>query len=61
MTPREQGRKMRNQVDGECSVENVHYQRYVIDEVRRGLKSIDDGRGIRHEQIRKKICSWATR
>lgn len=61
MTVKEQVRKMLDQMPDECSVEDVQHQLYLIDKVRRGLKSIDEGRGIPHEQVRKQMASWATR
>jgi predicted transcriptional regulator len=61
MTVKEQIRKMVDQLPDECTVEDVQYQLYVIEKVRRGLKSIDEGKGIPHEQAKKQIASWFTK
>ena len=56
MTVKEQVRKMIEQLPDECSVEDVQYQLYLIEKVRRGLKSIDAGKGIPHDQVRKRFA-----
>jgi len=61
MTVKEQVRKMIEQLPDECSVEDVQYQLFLIEKVRRGLKSIDEGKGIPHDQVRKQFASWATK
>jgi predicted transcriptional regulator len=61
MTVKEQVRKMIEQLPEECSVEDVQYQLYVIEKVRRGLKSIDTGRGIPHDEVRKRFASCHTK
>ncbi len=55
MSVKEQIRKMIEQLPDECSVEDVQYQLYLIEKVRRGLKSIDEGKGISHEEVRKQF------
>lgn len=59
MTVKEQVLKMLQQLPDECSVEDVHYQLYLIEKVRRGLKSIDEGKGISHEQVRQQLTDTA--
>jgi len=61
MTVKEQVRKIIEELPDECSVEDVQYQLFLIEKVRRGLKSIDEGKGIPHDQVRKQFASWATR
>jgi predicted transcriptional regulator len=61
MTVKEQVRKMIEQLPDECSVEDVQYQLFLIEKVRRGLKSIDEGKGIPHDRVRKRFASWPTK
>jgi hypothetical protein len=61
MTVKEQVRKMLEKLPDECSVEDVQHQLYVIEKVRRGLKSIDEGRGIPHDNVRKQFASCRTK
>jgi len=61
MTVKEQVRKVLEQLPDECSIEDVQYQLYVIEKVQRGLKSIEEGRGISDEEARKQIATWRTK
>jgi len=56
MTVKEQVRRMIDQMPDECSMEDVQYQLYLIEKVRRGLKSIDEGKGISHDHVRKQFA-----
>jgi predicted transcriptional regulator len=60
MSVKEQVRKMLDQLPDDCSVEDVQYQLYLIEKVRRGLKSIDEGRGIPHDEVKKRLATWRT-
>jgi len=61
MTVKDQVKQMLDRMPDECSVEDVQYQLYLIEKVRRGLKSIEEGRGIPHEQVRKQFAPWITK
>jgi predicted transcriptional regulator len=61
MTVKQQVLKMLEQLPDECSVEDVHYQLYLIEKVQRGLKSIDEGKGVPHEQVKKQLATWPTK
>jgi predicted transcriptional regulator len=61
MTVKERVRKIVEQLPEECSVEDVQHQLYVIEKVRRGLKSIEEGRGISHDEVRKRFAPWRTK
>jgi len=58
MTVKEQVRKMIDELPDKCTVEDVQYRLYVIEKIRKGLKSIDKGRGISHEEVRRRFASW---
>ena len=60
MSVKEQVRKMLDQLPDDCSLEDIQYQLYLIEKVQRGLKSIDDGKGIPHEQVKKQLTAWRT-
>jgi hypothetical protein len=36
----------------------VQHQLYVIEKVRKGLKSIDEGHGISHDTVRRRLAAW---
>ena len=58
MTVKEQVQKLIEELPEECTVEDVQHQLYVIEKIRKGLKSVDEGRGIPHEEVRKRFASW---
>jgi predicted transcriptional regulator len=61
MTVKDQVRKIIDQMPEECTVEDVQHQLYLIGKVQKGLKSIDEGRGIPHEDVRRQFASWRTK
>ena len=58
MTVKQHVRKMINQLPDECTVEDVQHQLYVIEKIRKGLQSIDEGRGIPHEDVKRRLATW---
>lgn len=58
MTVKEQVQKVLDCLPDECSMEDVHYQLYLIEKVQRGLQSIDAGQGIPLDQARKQFTPW---
>jgi len=61
MTVKEQVQKIIDQMPDECTVEDVQHQLYVIEKIRKGIKSIDEGRGIPHDEVRRKFAPWRTK
>ncbi len=45
----------------DCSVEDIQYQLYVMEKVRKGMASIEAGKGIPHEEARKRLRKWLSR
>jgi len=60
MTVKEQVKGIVEKLPDDCSMEDVHYQLFLAEKIRRGLKSIDEGRGIPHDQVRKQL-GWPTK
>ncbi len=44
----------------DCTLEDVQYELYVIQKVRRGLDAADHA-GISHEDAKKRLARWLTR
>lgn len=61
MTVKEQVQKLIERLPEECTLEDVQHQLYLIEKVRSGLKSIDEGRGIGHEDVRRRLGTWPTK
>ena len=45
----------------DCSLEDVQYQLFVLQKVRRGLEQIDGGESVSHEEVAKRLDKWLTR
>jgi predicted transcriptional regulator len=58
MTVKQQVQRIIDELPDECTVEDLQYQLYVIEKIRKGLKSVDEGRGIPHEQVKERLASW---
>jgi hypothetical protein len=43
-----------------CSLEDVQYELYVIQKVRRGLEAADKS-GVSHEDAKKRLRRWLTK
>ncbi len=56
MTVKDQVKKIIEQLPDACTVEDVQYQLFLIEKVRRGLKSIDEGKGISHDDVRRQFA-----
>jgi len=55
---KEQVMKMIENMPSEASVEDIMaelYFRYQVDE---GLKELDEGRGIPHEEVKERMANW---
>lgn len=40
-----------------CTAEDIHYQLYLIEKIRRGEASLKKG-GIAHKDVRKRAAAW---
>ena len=54
-TDKEQALTVLERMPNDCTIEDIQYELYVIEKVRRGLASIDRGEGIPHEQAKKRL------
>jgi len=48
-------RDLLDRLPDDCSLEDVQYHLYVLDEVQRGLEDADAGRIIPHEQVKAEL------
>ena len=57
-TPKEEAIELVKSVPEEASLEDIQYQLYVLQKVRRGLKDVDEGRVISQEEMEKRFEKW---
>lgn len=56
-------RQVRDSIDRlpeNCTAEDIHYQVYLIEKIRRGEAALKRG-GMSHEQVKKRAAAWAKR
>jgi hypothetical protein len=58
MTVKEQLHKLVEELPDEDPVEEMQYRLYVMRKVEKGLKSIDEGRGIEHAEVVERMKRW---
>lgn len=54
-------RQVRAVLDGlpdNCTIEDVHYQLYLIEKINRGEESLRRHGGIPHAEVRKRLAKW---
>jgi len=55
---KKQVRDVLDHLPDDCSLEDIQYELYVIDKVRRGLDEVRQGKGISHAQAKKRLKKW---
>lgn len=58
MTVKDQLHKIVDELPDSDAVEEMQYRLYVMRKVERGLRSIDEGRGLDHEQVVERMKKW---
>ena len=47
-----------DRLDDDASFEDIHYKLYVAQQVERGLRDVEAGRAVSHEDARKQLGRW---
>lgn len=59
-TLKQQLREMVDRLPESCTTEDVHYEVYLLDKIRRGEAALKRG-GISHREVRRRVAQWAKR
>jgi predicted transcriptional regulator len=57
-TPKEEVRKLLDQIPDDSTFEDIQYHIYVREKIVRGLKDVEEGRVLRHEEVERKMAKW---
>lgn len=60
-TPKEEVRKLLDQIPDDSSLEEIQYHIYVREKIERGLKDIKEGRVLSHEEVERRMAKWLGR
>ncbi len=55
MQTKETVRELLDRLPEECTLQDVLYHLYVISEIEQGVRELDEGRGIPHEQVEQEL------
>ena len=56
-----QVRELLERLPDNCSVEDVQYELYVLEKIRRGEESLREEGGISHDDVKRRVASWPKR
>ena len=55
---KEEVRRMLDQLPDDTTFEDIQYHIYVRQKIERGLKDVEEGRVIEHEDVEKRMSRW---
>jgi len=47
-----------NKLPNDCSWEDVQYHLYAVEKIQKGLKSVEEGRTVSHEEVKTRLGKW---
>ncbi|HJU04039.1 MAG TPA: hypothetical protein VJ692_02730 [Nitrospiraceae bacterium] len=57
-TPKEEVRKLLDQIPDDSSFEDIQYHIYVREKIECGLKDVEEGRVLSHEEVERRMAKW---
>lgn len=51
-------RQIIEKLPDDCTLEDIQYHLYVLQKIENGLKDVEEGRGISHDEIEKQMKKW---
>jgi predicted transcriptional regulator len=57
-TAKDEVRKLLDRLPDEASLEDIQYEVYVLDDIRRGTEEIDRGDVVEHEEVKRRLTKW---
>ncbi|MEM6326664.1 MAG: hypothetical protein AAF791_06045 [Bacteroidota bacterium] len=58
ITPKQIARQVVDRSDDDASFEDIQYELYVAERIQRGLRDVEEGRTISHEDARARLSRW---
>lgn len=57
---KEEAIKIIKELDDNCTLEDIQYHLYVKQKVERGLKALEEGRYLTHQEVKEKLSKVLT-
>jgi len=58
ITAKDEVRQLLDRLPDEASLEDIQYEVYVLDDIRRGTEEIDRGEAVEHEEVKRRLSKW---
>ena len=58
LTAKEEVQKILDQLPDDANLEDIQYHIYVVQNVERWLKDLDEGRVVSHEEVKQRMAKW---
>ncbi len=55
---KEEAIKLIQELSDDCTYEDIQYHLYVKQKVMRGLKALNEGHYVSHEEVKQKLSKW---
>jgi hypothetical protein len=56
--PKQVTLRMLKNLKDDVTYEDIMYELYVLEKIERGLRELDEGKGIPHEEVKKSLSKW---
>ena len=57
-SPKQAVRRLVDQLDDNVSFEDIQYKLYVVQQIERGLRDVEEGRTVSHQDARSRLDRW---
>jgi predicted transcriptional regulator len=57
-TPKQAARRLVERLDDDASFEDIQYELYVVQQIERGLREVEEGKTVTHEEARRRLGRW---
>ena len=58
ISPKRVARRLVDRLDDDASFEDSQYRLYVVQQIERGLRDVEAGRTVSHQELRVQLQSW---
>ncbi|MDT0630161.1 hypothetical protein RQM47_03370 [Rubrivirga sp. S365] len=58
VSPKQVARRLIDRLDDDASFEDIQYELYVVQQVERGLREVEEGQSVTHEEARTRLSRW---
>lgn len=60
-TAKENVRRLLSTLPDDCTLEDIQYHLLVMQRIELGLKELDEGKCIHHEEVERRLAKWLSK